>query len=107
MLLNHLILGTEEWENKRKTRLAKLQREMEKLENTMAHDEAYVKRPVTTCSCTSTAGQGSRKGCLIILACSHFLFLNCCRFGAKSSHAKQAGRCLFAALLRFSRVRLF
>lgn len=54
-VLRYDVSGISEWENKRKTRLAKLQREMEKLENTMAHDEAYVKR-----------------------------------FGAKSSHAKQA-----------------
>lgn len=34
-----------EWETERKRRLANLQKEMEKLERVIAHDEDYVKRP--------------------------------------------------------------
>lgn len=36
--------GNKEWERSRKTRLAKLQKEMEKLQTTITHDEDYIAR---------------------------------------------------------------
>ena len=37
--------GGQEWERSRKTRLARLQKEMEKLQTTITHDEDYIARP--------------------------------------------------------------
>ena len=43
-VLRYDVSGISEWERSRKTRLAKLQKEMEKLQTTITHDEDYIAR---------------------------------------------------------------